>query len=341
MHQRIPCKGHKWGYDCYTPSMFFTKADAELFSNEFKQSLQAAIQTGIKDISEHPWIAIFIEKVKQCRHKPEHVSKWIADYEGKSGTSAKRTASKQTGGGEEVEEEGEVPRAVGNDDASKKQRNSGRLGGNNGGSVLGRSFTLRDRDKVAHVREKGKQELAILNTNEREEQEKLITNLQNAQEKFTTLYGAKQSNHQYTLLYKTTENDGIESIYGKDVNRGWLTDAEYNRVAFICDALLCFYKTECEQFKDALNTGNKAPCRPFDEVIESMKKDVALYESAQEELPEEKRVKGLEMSVTTLRKYVKLFEENDGIPESRKGKKDRSTLTQFPQIGIEMLDYGQ
>ena len=69
--------------------MFTSKQDAKLFSNEVKESLQAAIQTGIKDISESPWTGIFIEKVKQCRHKPEYVSEWIADYEGKSGTGAK------------------------------------------------------------------------------------------------------------------------------------------------------------------------------------------------------------------------------------------------------------
>ena len=46
--------------------------------------------------------------------------------------------------------------------------NGGSRGGNNGGNVLGWSFTLRDRDKAAHVREKGKQELAILSTNEGE-----------------------------------------------------------------------------------------------------------------------------------------------------------------------------
>ena len=86
---------------------------------------------------------------------------------------------------EEVEEEGEVPRAVGNDndDASKKQRNSGRRGGNSGGSVLGRSFKLRNRDKAAHVREKGKQELASSSTNEgeneRETREKRKRNLMN------------------------------------------------------------------------------------------------------------------------------------------------------------------
>jgi len=179
----MPCKGHKWGYDCHTPSMFNSKEDAERFSNEFEQSLTAAIQRGIKNISEHPWIAIFIEKVKQCRHKSEYVSKWITDYEGKSGTGAKRTASKQTGGGEEVEEEGEVPRAVGNDDASKKQRNSGRRGGNKGGNLLEWSFTLRERDKAAHVREVGKQELAISSTNEEENEgetrEKRKRNLMN------------------------------------------------------------------------------------------------------------------------------------------------------------------
>ena len=82
---------------------------------------------------------------------------------------------------EEVEEEGEVPRAVGNGDAPKKQRKSGRLGANNGGNALERSFTLRDRDKAAHVREIGKQELAISGTNEgeneRETREKRKRNL--------------------------------------------------------------------------------------------------------------------------------------------------------------------
>ena len=84
---------------------------------------------------------------------------------------------------EEVEEEGEVPRAVGNGDAPKKQRKSGRLGANNGGNALERSFTLRDRDKAAHARGKGKQELAILSTNEgeneRETREKRKRNLMN------------------------------------------------------------------------------------------------------------------------------------------------------------------
>ena len=82
---------------------------------------------------------------------------------------------------EKVEEEGEVPQAVGNDDASKKQRNSGRHGGNNGGNVLEWSFTLRDRDKAAHVREIGKQELAISGTNEPQKRER---NEREAKEKF-------------------------------------------------------------------------------------------------------------------------------------------------------------
>ena len=112
------------------------------------------------------------------------MSEWIADYERKSGTGAKRTASKQTGGGEEVEEEGEVPQAVGNDDAPKKQRKSDRLGANNGDNALERSFTLRDRDKAAHVREIGKQELAILSTNEPQKRER---NEREAKEKFDEL----------------------------------------------------------------------------------------------------------------------------------------------------------
>ena len=76
--------------------MFTSKEDAKLFSNEFKESITAAIQRGTQDISEHPWTGIFIEKVKQCTRKPEYVMEWITDYEGKSGTGAKRTASKQT-----------------------------------------------------------------------------------------------------------------------------------------------------------------------------------------------------------------------------------------------------
>ena len=69
--------------------MFTSKQDAERFSNEFKESLTAAIQRGIKDISESPWTGIFIEKVKQRRHKPEYVIEWITDYEGNSRTGAK------------------------------------------------------------------------------------------------------------------------------------------------------------------------------------------------------------------------------------------------------------
>ena len=69
--------------------MITSKQDAERFSNDFKQSLTAAIQRGTQDISEHSWTGIFIEKVKQCTRKPEYVMEWIADYEGKSGTGAK------------------------------------------------------------------------------------------------------------------------------------------------------------------------------------------------------------------------------------------------------------
>ena len=69
--------------------MFTSKQDAKLFSEEFKESVTAAIQRGTQYISEHSWTGIFIEKVKQCTRKPEYVSKWIADYEGKSGTGAK------------------------------------------------------------------------------------------------------------------------------------------------------------------------------------------------------------------------------------------------------------
>ena len=96
LHQRIPCEGYKWGYDCHTPSMFNSKEDAELFSKEFKESLTAAIQSNTQDISEHPWTGIFIEKVKNSRCVPKYVSEWIEGYEEKSGTGAKRTASKQT-----------------------------------------------------------------------------------------------------------------------------------------------------------------------------------------------------------------------------------------------------
>ena len=166
LHQRIPREGNKWGYDCYTPSMFNTREDAELFSKEFEESLKDAIHSGIKDVDEHPWTEIFVKKVKQFTRKPGYLSKWITDDEGVSGTGAKRTASKQSSGGQKVDAKEAVPQAVGNDDASKKQRHSSRRGGNNGGNLLEWSFTLRERDKAAHVREVGKQELAISSTNE-------------------------------------------------------------------------------------------------------------------------------------------------------------------------------
>ena len=69
--------------------MFNSKKDAEAFIADFIQSIKAAIQSNTRDISEHPWTGIFVEKVKQCRHKPEYVSEWITDYEGKRGTGAK------------------------------------------------------------------------------------------------------------------------------------------------------------------------------------------------------------------------------------------------------------
>ena len=89
LHVRIVFEDDRKRHDCYTPTMFTSKQDAKLFSNEFKESVTAAIQRGTQDISESPWTGIFIEKVKQCRHKPEYVSEWITDYEGKSGTGAK------------------------------------------------------------------------------------------------------------------------------------------------------------------------------------------------------------------------------------------------------------
>ena len=69
--------------------MFTSKQDAERFSNDFKQSLTAAIQRGTQDISGHPWTGILLEKVKQCTRKPEYVMEWITDYGRKSGTGAK------------------------------------------------------------------------------------------------------------------------------------------------------------------------------------------------------------------------------------------------------------
>lgn len=337
----MPYEGKQGGYDCYTPSMFYTREDAEFFSKEFEESLKEAIRSGIKDVDEGPWTEIFIKKVKQCKRKPGYLSEWIDGYERESGTGAKRTASKQSSGGQKVDEKEAVPQAVGNDDASKKQRNSSRRGESNSVDVFERSFEPRDRDKAVRSRNKAKQDSVNLSKKERELIKRWEEEIEKAKEKFATLYGAKIRNNEYTLLYKTTENDGIESIYGVDVNRGWLSDAEYNRVVWICHALLLFYQIECGRYSDALKTRDKkAPSRPFEEVIERMKKDAALYESAQEGLPEERRVKGLEMSVKTLRKYVSLFEENDGIPESRRGKNESSTFTQFPQIGIEMLDYG-
>ena len=111
---------------------------------------------------------------------------------------------------------------------------------------------------------------------------------------------------------------------------GWLSDAEYNLVAFVTESLRCFYHFECEQYSDALKTGKKVPCRPFDEAAERTKKDAELYLSGREKLPEEKRVTSLAMSVKTLRKYVKLLEENDGIPEDRRGK--NSTNHEFTEV---------
>ena len=81
MHQRMHCEGKKWGYDCYTPSMFNTREDAELFAKEFEESLKEAILSGIEDVDESPWTEIFVKKVKQCTRKPGYLSKWIDDYE--------------------------------------------------------------------------------------------------------------------------------------------------------------------------------------------------------------------------------------------------------------------
>ena len=96
LHQRIVFEDDRKRHDCYTPTIFTSKQDAERFLGEFVQSIKAALQRGTQDISEHPWTGIFIEKVKQCTRKPEYVMEWITDYEGNSGTGAKRTASKQT-----------------------------------------------------------------------------------------------------------------------------------------------------------------------------------------------------------------------------------------------------
>ena len=52
----------------------------ERFLGEFVQSIKASLQRGTQDISEHPWTGIFIEKVKQCKRKPEYVMEWITDY---------------------------------------------------------------------------------------------------------------------------------------------------------------------------------------------------------------------------------------------------------------------
>ena len=69
--------------------MFTSKQDAERFSEQFVQSIQDIRKAGINDISNSPWIAIFVKKLKKCRRVPEHVMEWITDYEGKSGTGAK------------------------------------------------------------------------------------------------------------------------------------------------------------------------------------------------------------------------------------------------------------
>ena len=69
--------------------MFTSKQDAERFLGEFVQSIQDIRKAGINDISNSPWIATFVKKLKKCRRVPKYVSEWITDYEGKSGTGAK------------------------------------------------------------------------------------------------------------------------------------------------------------------------------------------------------------------------------------------------------------
>ena len=89
LHQRIVFEDDRKRHDCYTPTMFTRKQDAERFLGEFVQSIQDIRKAGINDISNSPWIAIFVKKLKKCRRVPKYVMEWITDYEGKSGTGAK------------------------------------------------------------------------------------------------------------------------------------------------------------------------------------------------------------------------------------------------------------
>ncbi len=73
LHQRIVFEDDRKRHDCYTPTMFTSKQDAERFSNEFQENgVHEAVlvrgvpgQRGTQDISEHPWTGIFIEKSKK------------------------------------------------------------------------------------------------------------------------------------------------------------------------------------------------------------------------------------------------------------------------------------
>ena len=105
LHQRIVFEDDRKRHDCYTPTIFKTKPDSKRFSEKFVQSVEDIRKAGINDISNSPWIAIFVKKLKKCRRVPKYVMEWITDYEGKSGTGAKWTGSKQTKQTWEVEEE--------------------------------------------------------------------------------------------------------------------------------------------------------------------------------------------------------------------------------------------
>ena len=89
LHVQIVFEDDRKRHDCYTPTMFTSKEDAKLFSEQFVQSIQDIRKAGINDISNSPWIATFVKKLKKCRRVPEYVMKWITDYEGKNGTGAK------------------------------------------------------------------------------------------------------------------------------------------------------------------------------------------------------------------------------------------------------------
>ena len=69
--------------------MFTSKQDAERFSEQFVQSIQDIRKAGINDISNSPWIATFVKKLKKCRRVPKYVMEWIAGNEVRSRTGAK------------------------------------------------------------------------------------------------------------------------------------------------------------------------------------------------------------------------------------------------------------